>query len=458
MRNVLDYMPKRTREAVLFLAEKMRQAGGRVILVGGCVRDAAWGERVEDIDLEVYHLPTEKVESIIAESFTYDAVGRSFGVFKLKHFPIDIALPRRESKIAPGHQGFHVEGDPFMTFPEAAERRDFTCNAIGYDPLQNEWLDPHKGLEAIENLQLVHVSPAFSEDPLRVLRGMQFIARFGLKPHSSTIALCQSLALEDLSKERLFEEFKKCLLKGKHMMAAFEFLKDTQWVRFFPELEALIGCPQDPEWHPEGDAWIHTLYCLQAFSERKIGDAWEDLILGFAVLCHDLGKPATTIRSEDGRIRSPGHDVAGEGPARSFLNRLTDHKDLVEAVVPLVLTHMRPTDLYRSNASDAAIRRLAIKALRIDRLVRLVQADCGGRPPMSADCPEGEWLLKRAEALAVSQSKPIPLLLGRHLIARGLSPSPLFKTILDAAYEAQIEGQVQSTEEALVFVEKFLKT
>lgn len=457
MRNVLDYMPGPTREAVLHLAEKIAAAGGRVVLVGGCVRDAAWGEQVEDIDLEVYHLTGDQLENILGQSFPYDTVGRSFGVFKLKRLPIDIALPRRESKIAPGHQGFHVEGDPFMSFEEASLRRDFTCNAIGYDPLKQEWLDPHDGLNAIENLKLVHVSPAFSEDPLRVLRGMQFIGRFGLTPDPETIKLCQSLTLEGLSKERIFEEFKKCLLKSKHMVMAFEFLRSTRWVRFFPEIEALINCPQDPEWHPEGDVWIHTLHCLQFFSKNRIGDDWEDLVLGFAVLCHDLGKPATVLQGEDGRIRSPGHDVAGEVPTRSFLQRLTDHKDLVEAVVPLVLTHMRPTDLYRSNATDAAIRRLSVKALRIDRLVRLVQADCGGRPPLSSDCPEGEWLMKKAAALSVTQSKPKPFLLGRHLIERGLSPSPFFKTILDAAYEAQVEGEIQSLADGLLFLEKFLE-
>lgn len=456
MRNVLDYMPEATRNALLHLAQKIGALGGRVVLVGGCVRDAAWGRAVEDVDLEVYHLTAEKLESILNQSFPYDTVGRSFGVFKLKYLPIDIALPRRESKVAPGHQGFHVEGDPFMTFAEASLRRDFTCNAIGYDPLKQEWLDPHNGLEAIEKLKLIHVSPAFSEDPLRVLRGMQFIGRFGLTPAPETVNLCQSLTLEGLSKERIFEEFKKCLLKGEHMIQAFEFLRSTLWVRFFPELEALIDCPQDPEWHPEGDVWVHTLHCLQSFSKNRIGDEWEDLILGFATLCHDLGKPSTVVHSEDGRIRSPGHDVAGEVPTRSFLHRLTDHKDLIEAVVPLVLTHMRPTDLYRSNASDAAIRRLAVKALRIDRLVRLVQADCGGRPPLSADCPEGEWLMKKAASLEVTQSKPKPFLLGRHLIEHGLSPSPNFKAILDAAYEAQLEGDIQSLEDALIFLKKFL--
>ncbi len=453
----LEALAPNTARAVLKITEAIHKAGGQALLVGGCVRDALWEHTTEDADIEVYGLPADVLEKLVGQYYAYDGVGKAFGVLKLKGIAIDIALPRKESKIAEGHQGFAIMGDPFMSFEEASSRRDFTINAIGYDPLNDEWLDPQGGLKDVENKQLRHVGPAFSEDPLRVLRGMQFIARFGLKATPETLALCRTLTPKHLSRERIFEEWKKLILKGAYPALGLNFLKETDWLQYFPELEALIGCQQDPVWHPEGDVWVHTGHCLNAFAEEKLGDEREDLVVGLAVLCHDMGKPLTTQAMVEGRIRSPGHDVAGEAPTRSFLARITEHKALIEAVIPLVLTHMRPTELFKANATDAAIRRLAVKVERIDRLVRVVRADKGGRPPLPrGECPEGTWLLQRATKLKVSTEKPKPLLLGRHLIELRLSPSPAFKQILEATYDAQLEGTVQTLDEAFSFAKSIL--
>ena len=233
-------------------------------------------------------------------------------------------------------------------------------------------------------------------------------------------------------------------------------MKDTEWIKHFPELNALVGCAQEPEWHPEGDVWTHTLQCMDAFAETRTGDELEDIIVGLAVLCHDLGKPATTAFS-DGRIRSLGHEEAGDAPTRSFLARMTNQDDLVESVVPLVAHHLKPQELYRAKAGDSAIRRLARKVKRIDRLVRIVKADQMGRFPMvCGDFPEGDWLLASARRLDVQDSVPRPLVLGRHLIQLGLTPGPIFGGILDECYEAQLDGAFNNSEDGVAYATKVI--
>ncbi|WOO43088.1 CCA tRNA nucleotidyltransferase [Rubellicoccus peritrichatus] len=443
-------------EETLKIAETVRQAGGRALFVGGWVRDALLGIASKDIDIEVYGLSSEALETLLNQHFRADRVGKAFAVYKLKGLPIDVSLPRRESKTGTGHKGFTVEGDPQMSFKEAASRRDFTLNAVMWDPLSNEIIDPYDGQKDLEKRQLRHVSDKFSEDPLRVLRGMQFVARFGLTPAPETITLCQNIEPEGLPKERLFEEWKKLFLRGVDMTAGLNFLKDVGWVKYFPELEALIDCKQDPKWHPEGDVWTHTSHCLDTFARNRINDDWEDLIVGLAVLCHDFGKPMTTIVDEDGRIRSPKHETVGLRPAESFLRRLTDEKAIIEEVLPLVEAHMRPNALYKTDAGDAAIRRLARLVKRIDRLLRVVDADMGGRPPLSADSEAGTWLKKRAEDLAVKDAAPEPIILGRHLIDHGLKPGTHFGEILKTAYEAQLDGAFQDIEGALAWLNTHL--
>ncbi len=447
----------RQRTACLKVAERILAAGGRAHLVGGCVRDALLGEGCTDVDIEVYGLPAEVVEAELRKDFRVDTVGRAFGVFILKGEDIDIALPRRESRTGPRHTDFAVEGDPEMSPEEAASRRDFTLNAIGCDLGTGELVDPFNGRADLEARRLRHVSDAFPEDPLRVLRGMQFTARFGLTSEPATVALCRTLTPEHLPVERLWEEWKKLVLRGRAISAGLDFLRDCGWTRFFPELHALIGCEQDPKWHPEGDVWTHTGHCMDSFARQRTGDEWEDLVVGFAVLCHDLGKPATTFTDGDGRIRSPRHDIEGVPVARAFLERITRHKRLIEAVLPLVAHHMRPLEFFQSRASDTAIRRLALKVERIDRLTRVAHADKSGRPPKDAGgFDEGVWLLERAEALAVKDRAPRPIILGRHLVEAGLRPGPRFGPLLDRCYDAQLEGRFGDLEGGKAFLKAVL--
>ena len=328
---------------------------------------------------------------------------------------------------------------------------------MGLDPLTGKLLDPTGGEEDMGKRILRNVGPAFQEDSLRVLRGMQFIARFELTPTEETIEICRSMNISDLPPERIFEEWRKLILKSKKPSAGLNFLKDTGWLRFFPELSALDGCLQEPEWHPEGDVWVHTLHCMDAFARERIGEDWEDLVVGFAVLCHDLGKPLTTHIAEDGRIRSPMHEPRGEEPTRSFLSRMTNQVDLIEQVVPLVKRHLTPRIFYKDQASEGAIRRLAQKVKRIDRLVRVAAADIAGRPPRKDAFPEGPWLLARAEELKVKDSEPHPIVLGRHLIDRGLHPGASFGPILKKCFEAQLDGTFAELEDGLSFLDEIIK-
>ena len=439
------------------LAEELASRGGNLLLVGGSVRDLVMGFSPTELDLEARGLDLEQVKSILNEKYRYNEVGKAFGVLRLRDKPVEIALPRTEVKSGKGHKGFSVELDPYLPFEKAVRRRDFTINAMGLNPIDGQFLDPCGGVEDLKSGFLRHIGEAFKEDSLRILRGMQFISRFNLTPTRETIEICQSMDLSDLPPERIFEEWKKLLLKGKTISSGLAFLKDTGALSLFPELEALVDCPQEPEWHPEGDVWVHTLHCLDAFARERTGDAWEDLVVGFAVLCHDLGKPLTTHVAEDGRIRSPLHEPKGEKPTRSFLSRLTNQNDLHEQVVPLVRRHLTPRIFYKDQAGDGAIRRLAKKVKRIDRLVRVAAADIAGRPPRKDDFPEGPWLLKRAEELKVKDSEPEPIVLGRHLIERGLKPGPEFSPILEQCFDAQMDGDFEDLEGGLALLDQFLK-
>ncbi len=439
--NILENISPKQRKACIAIAEHIAAAGGRALLVGGCVRDGLLGIPAKDVDIEVYGLDADAVEQTLKKSYRLDTVGRAFGVFILKGLNIDLALPRRESKTGPKHTDFEVVGDPNMSPLDAAARRDFTVNAISYDPLSGELLDPYHGVPDLEARRLRHVSQAFSEDPLRVLRAMQFIARFDLNADPATIEICRALTPDHLPMERLWEEWKKLLLKGKQIGKGLRFLQDCGWLQYFPEIEAMIGCEQEPEWHPEGDVWKHTCHCLDAYAGQRIGEEWEDLVVGLAVLCHDMGKPTTSYKDENGRIRSPRHDVEGVPIAKAFLERITRQKKLFEEVLPLVEQHMRPLALYRDGAGDSAIRRLAARVKRMDRLIRVAHADKNGRPPIVPDgFPEGEWLLSKAAELAIKDNAPTPILLGRHLVALGVQPGPHFGKILDRCYEAQLDG------------------
>lgn len=452
----LNLRSSRLRRALEAICSLVADAGGRALVVGGSVRDAALGIEAKDLDLEVYGVEPTQLETLLAKRFAIDLVGKSFGVIKVKGLPIDVGLPRRESKAGLGHRSFEILSDPSMDIEEAQSRRDFTINAIYLDPLTCEVIDHFGGLDDLNARVLRHTSEKFSEDPLRVLRGMQFAARFELTVAPKTVELCRSIEPEGLPSERLFEEWKKLILTGVRPSRGLDFLRESGWIQYTPELEALVGCEQDESWHPEGDVWNHTIQCMDVFARERIGESWEDLVVGFALLCHDMGKPSTTS-VENGRIRSLRHEHEGEAPARAFLSRLTNQRELADHVVPLIVAHLQPTLLFKAKAGSSAIRRLAQRVGRIDRLVRVARADQLGRGSPDIAFPAGEWLLDEAEALKVSESSPEPLIKGRHLIELGLDPGPHFGMILEECFEAQIEGRFDSIEGGRDFVKALVE-
>ncbi len=434
------------------IEESVRRIGGRTWVVGGTIRDLVLGRQPRDLDLEITGLPAGQLHTLLSEQFSVQFVGKAFAVFKLQGLPVDISIPSRlhttETTSIPG---LLRQADPDMPIDEALARRDFTINAMAWDPDTRELRDPFNGREDLAAGRLRHASHQFVEDPLRVLRGMHLAARFEFSVVPETIALCRTLSQDGHPSERLWEEWKKFLLLSRKPSLGLHFLDQCGWLRFYPELAALQGCPQDPRWHPEGDVWIHTLHCLDWLANERTGHERDDLIVGLAVLCHDFGKPATT--KDDGEhITSRGHESEGIGPTKTFLQRLTNQPDVMDDVIPLVQCHLRPRALFDVQASDGAIRRLARQVTRIDRLVRVARADHAGRPPKAFDgFPAGDWLLIRAKALTVDRQVPLPLVMGRHLLELGVQPGPDMGRLLDDCFEAQLDGEFATLEEGLAY-------
>lgn len=431
------------------------------MLVGGCVRDALMGVDPKDWDLEVYGIEPKKLREILDSFGRVDAVGEAFTVYKLGT-DLDVALPRRERKIGRGHRGFVVEGDQDMSFEEAAKRRDFTINALMQDALTGEIIDCCGGREDIENKILRVVSKeTFAEDSLRVLRAAQFAARFKFDIDAETIELCRKIDLTDLPKERIWGEFEKLLLKAEKPSVGLRWLYDLGVVRqLFPEMNALVGVPQQKEWHPEGNADVHTLMVVD--EARKLIDDLPNakkVAVMLGALCHDFGKPATT-EFLDGKWRSHAHDEAGIAPTISFLDKLGIYTiggfDVRNQVVQLVRHHLRPGEFYKAKDTlgDGAFRRLARK-VEPDLLYRVAKADSLGRNPewlpkekwFKAEAQD--WFIEKVRRLAVEETAPKPILMGRHLIELGLKPSPQFKRILDAVYEMQLDGKITNLPEAV---------
>jgi tRNA nucleotidyltransferase (CCA-adding enzyme) len=436
----------------------------RPVIVGGYVRDFFMHHQSKDIDIEVYNIGSlDDLRGVLKELAPVYEVGKNFGVLKMRYggYDFDISLPRTEIKIAKGHKGFDVHTNGYLSFKAAAVRRDFSMNAIGYDIKEEHFLDPFGGQKDISNRLIRHIDDkGFVEDPLRVFRAVQFAARFNYTLHPNTLKLCQNMVkremLCELPKERVFEEIKKLLLKAELPSVGFELL--DQMGALFYELKALQGVPQDKVYHPEGDVWTHTMMSLDAMSSLKTGDEKRDLILLLAVLCHDLGKAQTTQILE-GKIRSIGHENYLT-PMFSFLKRLSDEKDLLAAIIPLVKEHLAPSQLFKQEAKDSAVRRLSTR-VKIDDLIFLAKADNFGRTTEDAKkriYPAGEWLLSRARELHVEEEKPKPLLQGRHLISREMVPGERFKKILDAAYEAQLEGEFFTHSQAETWLDTYLSS
>lgn len=455
-------------EKVIALARAINDAGGRALLIGGCVRDALMGKAPKDWDIEVYNLAPERVREVLDQFGPVNAVGESFTVYKLGH-DLDVSIPRRERKSGRGHRAFIIEGDPTMSVVEASRRRDFTINAISQDPLTGELIDPFSGRRDIEQRVLRAVSAeTFAEDSLRVLRAAQFASRFEFEIDTDTVELCRAIDLSDLPSERIWVELEKLLLQSSQPSIGLEWLRKLGVVeKLFPEIQSLIEVPQDPEWHPEGDVFVHTKLVIDRARELIDDLSYpRQVTVMLAALAHDFGKPPTTQFLE-GRWRSRGHEEAGVPPTESFLDRINVHTidgyDVRSQVIALVREHLKPGEFYkkRDEVGEGAFRRLA-RRCEPSLLYRVAKADSLGR---NADwvpreqwygAEAQEWFIQRTRELEVEQRPPDPFLLGRHLLDLGVEPGPVMGEITRAVYEMQLDGRVRSLEDAIVEAKKLI--
>jgi tRNA nucleotidyltransferase (CCA-adding enzyme) len=448
-------------DTAIAVARAARDAGGRALIVGGWVRDRLMDHPSKDIDLEVYGLDTNALKSMLSRFGSVNTVGESFTVYKVAD--LDVSLPRRESKTGRGHKGFTVEGDPALSPIEAARRRDFTINAIAWDPLADEYIDPFNGGEDLRRGVLRAVDPAtFADDSLRVLRAVQFAARFDFSLDRSTAELCRRIPLDDLPAERVWGEIEKLLLRAARPSIGFALALELSIIeRLFPELDALVGCPQEPEWHPEGDVWVHTLLVIDGARTRIDDlDYPRQVTVMLGAVCHDLGKPATTA-IVDGRIRSLDHEEQGVPPSRTLLDRLNVHSmlayDVRHQVLGIVANHLKPGMFAKAQppVGDGAYRRLALK-VDLELLARVAKADCEGRGP-GFDCSAMDAFLERARSLGVEHAAPEPLVKGRHLLELGMRPGPAVGDVLRQVYERQLDGTVADFDAALALAREIAR-
>jgi tRNA nucleotidyltransferase (CCA-adding enzyme) len=441
-------------ETATAIAHLVREHGGRALLVGGWVRDRLLGRTGKDIDVEVYGLPAPRLRALLETIAPVNTVGESFTVYKV--LDNDVSLPRRESKIGRGHRAFAVSGDPEMPPEEAARRRDFTVNAIAWDPLTDTWLDPFGGRKDLLERRVLRAVDrrTFGDDSLRVLRGIQFAARFGLEMDADTKEICRRIPLDDLPAERVWGEIEKLLLLSERPSVGFALALELGVIdQLFPELKALVGCPQEPEWHPEGDVWVHTLLVIDEARGRIADlDRPKQLTIMLGAVCHDLGKPPTTA-FVDGRIRSIDHEQAGVAPTTALLTRLNVQTiggyDVARQVIGIVAHHLKPHAFSKSTTpvGDGAFRRLAEK-VDLELLTRVAMSDCHGRTG-AFDCSAIERFLERARTLGVEHRPPEPIVKGRHLLELGVEPGPRMGEILRRLYEQQLDGQVQTLDDGL---------
>ncbi len=420
------------------LALAVERAGGVAYYVGGCVRDRLRGAATKDLDVEVHGLTPAQLEEILDTLGQRIAVGESFGIYGLKGYSLDIAMPRKEENRGKGHRDFEVFVDPFIGTRKAAERRDFTVNAIMEEVLSGRIVDEFNGRRDLEQGILRHVNDqTFAEDPLRVLRGAQFAARFGFRLAPETAEIFKKMSLEALPRERILGELEKALLKADRPSVFFEILRKTgQLELWFPELMALIGVEQNPKHHPEGDVWNHTMLVLDQ-AARLRDRAANPLGLMLAALCHDFGKAVAT-ETVKGVIHAYGHEVKGLPLVRTFMKRLTNETELIRYVLNLTEFHMKPNVLAGAGASVRSTNKLFDRSVDPDGLLALAAADKRGKTFFEERLEEETFLTERLALYRDYMSRPY--VMGKDLIEAGLKPCPEFSDYLAYAHKLRLAG------------------
>ncbi len=441
---------------VLRIAQAVKDMGGRIFIVGGYVRDRLLGLPSKDLDVEVFGLDSDQLKTLLSTEGTVDCVGESFGVFMIHGCAVDWSLPRRDSKVGRGHRGIDVHTDPHLSYDEAARRRDLSINALMWDPLVNELVDPFNGIDDLRSGTLRAVDTAlFSDDPLRGLRAVRIASVFGFLPDPELIALMRAQDLSELSTERLWGEWEKIALKSRLPSLALLCLEDSGLIQYFPELDALRDVQQDPQWHPEGDVYVHTAMVMDAAVKLRNGDREHDLALMFGSLCHDLGKAPTTEFIDD-HWRSRGHEEAGISLTESFLHNIQSPHELIKQASILVSEHLKPVSLQKGDAKPAAYRRLARKCadkhVHLSLLAQVCEADHRGRTSLDADLDQIPYIqsfYQHIDTMNLADSAPQPAVLGRHLIERGYKPGPEMGKILEQCFEYQLDSGCVDIEEII---------
>ena len=427
------------------------RSGLTPVFVGGCVRDSLLGVLPKDFDVEVFGGSLLEVEAVLRQFGEVDTFGASFGVLAFKMTGLDVAfdfsVPRRDRKVAAGHTGFMTSFEPDMTFAEAASRRDFTVNAMGWDFSTKEFVDPFLGRTDLKAKVLRVVNPeTFVEDPLRVLRGFQFVSRFGLTPTQEFFTLAQSMAhlQNELPKDRVREEWFKWA-KGLHVGKALKVLLQTGWMP--SELSDLVNVPQDPRHHPEGDVFTHTcLVCVEAGQMLREGlvhpNQRNELV--FAALCHDLGKVSTTVVSDEG-VTSAGHAEVGVPLAESLMKKLGMPLDLTKTVMVLTKEHMTVAETPR------AVRRLSVRldSVPMTLWAALVTCDASGRNLGKVTPSFVEKALALATDLKVTESPVKPLVTGDMLLQMGMVQGRKLGEVKQLLFNAQLDGEFETVEAGL---------
>ena len=420
------------------IARQVAARGGRSFYVGGYVRDALMGRENKDVDMEVHGVTPQQLKDILDGLGQRITIGESFGIFNLKGYSVDIAMPRKEEARGAGHRDFDIFVDPFIGTEGAARRRDFTVNALMQDVLTGEIVDHFGGREDLQRGILRHVNDAsFAEDPLRVLRGAQFAARFRFAVAEETVALCRTMDLRPLPRERIEGELKKALLKAEKPSVFFEILRKTEQLdHWLPELAALIGVPQNPVFHGEGDVWNHTMLVLDEAAKLR-HRVQEPYWLMLAALTHDFGKAVCT-EERNGAIHAYEHEERGLPLAEDFLRRITSENKLIRYVLNLVELHMKPNTAAEANASPKTTMRMFDRAVDPEALLCIALADDLGR---IAEKPTGAnelFLRQRLEQFRAVMAQPY--VMGRDLIEAGLRPNEDFSLLLDYAHKLRLAG------------------
>lgn len=421
------------------IAEKTAEKGGCCYYVGGFVRDRILGKENKDIDIEVHGITPQELAGILDNLGNRIEMGASFGIFGLRGYDLDIAMPRKAAALRSEEQKeFSRLADPFIGTYEAARRRDLTMNALMQNILTGEILDHFGGVEDIRKGVIRHVDEeTFAEDPLRVLRTAQFAARFGFAVAEETLALCRKIDDSGVSRERIEEEVMKGLLKSTKPSVFFEILREMQQLSFwFPEVESLIGVEQNPRHHAEGDVWNHTMLVLDAAAELKEKVIYPEGFM-LAALTHDLGKAVCT-ENIDGEWHAYQHETKGLPVVKTFLNRITNEVKLTRYVLNMTEHHMKPNVLARAGASTKSFNRMFDESLEPLDLIYLAEADERGRRTQYDTCVCTEMLLEHLKVFEEMMARPY--VTGKDLIQAGLKPDKNFSEILRFAHKLRLAG------------------